>query len=126
MEKPLQPVTHASCSRVPAAMSYHNGRSLGIFPNGDPASHSSWIPVLLITYHNGRRLGIFRNGELPGELRTGSGSLVICPRIRENLTMENGAATASWKDPDSCLLDNGRNAGKSRQWRSCRTPGTHH
>ena len=56
-------------------------------------------------------------------LRTGSGSLVICPRIRENLTMENGDAAASWKDPASCLLDNGRNAGKCRQWRSCRTPG---
>jgi len=28
------------------------------------------------------------------------------------------------EDPDSCLLDNGRNAGKGRQWRSCPTPGT--
>jgi len=35
MEKPLQPVTHAPRSRVPAAMSYHNGRSLGIFRNGE-------------------------------------------------------------------------------------------
>ena len=98
MEKPVQPVTHASGSRVPAAMSYHNGRSLGIF----------------------------RNGEQVRMLRWKTGTLVICPQIRENLTMENGDAAASWKDPDSCLLDNGRNAGKSRQWRSCRTPGTHH
>ena len=30
-------------------------------------------------------------------LRTGSGSLIICPRIRENLTMENGDAAASWR-----------------------------
>ena len=36
-------------------------------------------------------------------LRTGSESLIICPRIRENLTMENGDAAASWKDPASYL-----------------------
>ena len=109
-------MTHASGSRVPAAMSYHNGRNQGILPNGDPASHSSWIPVLLITYHNGRSLGIFRNGEQVRMLRRKTGTLVICLQIRENLTMENGDAAASWKDPASCLLDNGRNAGKCRQW----------
>ena len=30
-------------------------------------------------------------------LRTGSGSIIICPRIRENLTMENGDAGATWR-----------------------------
>ena len=45
-----------------------------------PAATRSWIPVLLITYHNGRSLGIFRNGEKVRMLRTCvTGSLVICP-----------------------------------------------
>ena len=90
-------------------------------------THASWIPVLLlITYHNGRSLGIFRNGELPGELRQKTGTLVICPRIRENLTMENGDAAASWKDPASYLWIMAEMQGKVANGELPAAPGTHH
>ncbi len=91
----MEILPHASGSRVPAAMSYHNGRNLGIFRNGE------WVRTL----------------------RTGSGSLVICPRIRENLTMENGDAAASWKDPASYLWIMAEIQGKVANGELPATPG---
>ena len=59
-------------------------------------------------------------------LRTGSESLIICPRIRENLTMENGDAAASWKDPASYLWIMAEMQGKVANGELPAAPGTHH
>jgi hypothetical protein len=55
-----------------------------------------------------------------------AGTLVIYPRIRENLTMENGNAAASWKDAASYLWIMAEMQGNVANGELPATPGTHH